>query len=219
MNDFTPSKDFIRQQFDTYVRDQVFGAARAPETGRPVFVFLGGQPAAGKSLAQRKITERNPQASLVAITGDKYREFHPDFDNLTLLDPLQMPNVTSSVSGPLVRECLNYAKEQGYSVLLEGTFVNEEMVLATAEEFAQAGYDIEVCAVAVSEDVSRLYAEERYLEAVAEPRTARWTPPAAHDLAVAKSPVRDDGDGTRGYRVRRFPQAESTMYIRIVTHL
>lgn len=188
MSGFTPTPDFIREQFNDYVHEEVFGLAQRPAV-RPVLVLLGGQPAAGKSVAQTQVEARSPEAHLVAITGDAFRKYHPQFDELTEHDPLRMPNVTSSVSGPLVRECLDHAKEQGYSVLLEGTFVNEEMVLSTAEEFAQAGYDVQVCAVAVSEDVSRLSAEERYLSQVdIDPGNARWTPPTAHDLAVVNSP-------------------------------
>ena len=185
---FTPTPEFIHREFEDVIRDDVFRRAQLPEGGRPVLVLLGGQPAAGKSNAQNAIIARSPEANLVGITGDDFRSSHPDFEELALNDPLRMTEVTGAVSGPLVRECLDYAKEQGYSVLLEGVFSNQEMVVQTAEEFSKAGYDVQVCAMAVSEDVSRLSAESRYLQDIDRPRKARWTPPAAHDAAVVNGP-------------------------------
>ena len=185
---FTPTPDFIDKEFDAYIRHDVFEGAKFPKSEHPTLVLLGGQPAASKSKAQDAIIARNPEANLVAITGDEFRPSHPNFEELAVNDPLGMPNETSSISGPLVRRCLDYAKEHGYSVLLEGTFVNQEMVLETAKEFSEAGYEVQVCAIAVSEDVSRLSAQARYLQNTENPFRARWTPPDLHDLAVVNSP-------------------------------
>lgn len=98
-----------------------------------------------------------------------------------------MPAATAPVSGGLVRVALDYAVEHQYSVLLEGTFRDPVMVIGTASRFAEAGYTVEVVAVATPAPVSRLGAEQRFLGAPS-PRAARWTPPEAHEAALTGSP-------------------------------
>lgn len=71
-------------------------------------------------------------------------------------------------------------------VLLEGTFRDPEMVCGTTERFAAAGFRVEVVAVATPSPVSRFEAEQRYLGAT-HPIQARWTPPEAHEVALAVS--------------------------------
>jgi predicted kinase len=176
---------WLRDVFDSDVRGDLF-AAHNPPPGQPVLVLLGGQPAAGKTRAQDAILAERP--GLVPITGDDLRAYHPDYDRLTVEDPLGMPAATAPVSGGLVRLALDHALAGGYSALLEGTFRDPAMVAATAERFAAAGYRVEVVAIATPPPVSRLGAEQRFLGAAA-PRAARWTPPEAHEAATTRAPA------------------------------
>lgn len=106
-----------------------------------------------------------------------------------------MPAATAPVSGGLVKLALDHALERRYSVLLEGTFRDPGMVTGTATRFAEAGYRVEVVAVATPAPVSRLSAEMSRLSA--EMRSlgdgpnepGRWTPPEAHETALAGSVV------------------------------
>jgi hypothetical protein len=90
------------------------------------------------------------------------------------------------VSGGLVRLALDHALAHRFSVLLEGTFRDPEMVTATARRFAGAGYRVEVVAVATPAAVSRLSAEQRSLGRRGGV-FGRWTPPQAHEAALAGS--------------------------------
>ncbi|MFF0818371.1 zeta toxin family protein [Rhodococcus sp. NPDC003318] len=177
--------EFLDHIFATKVRRQVFEDAVRPETNRPVMIFVGAQPGAGKTRAMEMAVRDAARAHPVVISGDDFRQYHPDYRRLIAEDPTRMPAVTAELSGPMVRRSLDHAKQQRYSVALEGTFRDEAMVLATAHEFAQEGYEIHVVAVATQPEVSRLSIEDRYLSA---PRVrARWTPPTAHDLTIATS--------------------------------
>lgn len=69
---------------------------------------------------------------------------------------------------------------------MEGTFRDVGMVTANATRFADAGYRVEVVAVATPAAVSRLSAEMRSLD-VGHPAVGRWTPPEAHESALTKS--------------------------------
>ncbi|MFB9774852.1 zeta toxin family protein [Brevibacterium otitidis] len=178
------SPQWLAWQFEHIAREDIFGDY-APTPESPRLVLLGGQPAAGKTVAQDAILAEDP--TLVPITGDDLREYHPDYARLMVEEPLAMPEKTAPVSGGLVRLALEHALAHRFSVLLEGTFRDPEMVTGTASRFAEAGYRVEVVAVATPAAVSRLSAQQRAL-AAAYPGIGRWTPPEAHETAVAGSP-------------------------------
>ncbi len=181
MGDAPGSDAWLKQVFDLAVRDALFPQAAV---GSPLLVLLGGQPAAGKTRAQEAILTTHPE--LVSITGDDLRQYHPDYYDLCVSEPIGMPAATAPVSGGLVKFALDHALEHRYPVLLEGTFRDPEMVCGTATRFAAAGYRVEMVAVATPAPVSRLGTEQRYLGAD-HPALARWTPPEAHEVALVGS--------------------------------
>lgn len=180
------SDEWLSHVFQARARQRLFGS-HAPHPDGPVLVLLGGQPAAGKTQAQRAILAEHPDDDLVEVTGDDLRVFHPDYRRLARDAPFLMPNVTAPVSGGLVRLAVEHAHARRYSLLLEGTFRDTGMVTGTAARFADAGYRVEVAAVATPAVVSRLSAEMRSL-AGGLPAVGRWTPPAAHESALEHSP-------------------------------
>lgn len=180
------SDAWLDQVFDAAVKDELFDG-HDPDQASPVLVLLGGLPAAGKTRAQRAILNEHAADDLVEITGDDLREFHPDYARLAEQAPFEMPAATAPVSGGLVARALDHAYRQRYSVLLEGTFRDPRMVTATATRFADAGYRVEVVAVATPAPVSRLSAEMRSLD-IGYPAVGRWTPPGAHETALERSP-------------------------------
>ncbi|MEY9211826.1 zeta toxin family protein [Thermobifida halotolerans] len=167
---------------DDGVREFVFhGHAPSPS---PVLVLLGAQPAAGKSRVQAALVRRRPD--LVPVTGDRLRAFHPHHSDLMRQDPLAMPNATAQACGAWVRMCIGHALDNRHSLLLEGTFRDPRTTLATAERFAGAGYRVEVVAIGVREEVSRLDSVNRYLSPGSV--VNRWTPANAHDLGYRMCP-------------------------------
>lgn len=179
------SAAWLDSVFTTRVRVVLF-TGHQPRPTAPVLVLLGGQPAAGKTRAQRTILDEHADDDLVEITGDDLRMFHPDYAQLADHEPFAMPGKTAPVSGGLVARALDHAFAGRYSVLLEGTFRDPQMVAATATRFADAGYRVEVAAVATPGPVSRLSAEIRSLD-IGYPAVGRWTPPAAHETALEHS--------------------------------
>lgn len=180
------SEAWLARVFTSEARDLLF-VGHQPYRERPVLVLLGGQPAAGKTQAQRTILAEHPDDDLVEVTGDDLRRYHPDYDRLAREHPFLMPNATALVSGGLVRLAVAHAHERRFSLLLEGTFRDAAMVTGTATRFADAGYRVEVVAVATPAVVSRLSAEMRSL-AGGLPAVGRWTPPGAHESALEHSP-------------------------------
>lgn len=176
------SEEQLKSTFHAQVKGYVFDEAVPSDA--PVLVLLGAQPAAGKSRAQAVLEQEHP--GIVTLTGDELRRFHPDYRELMKRDPLAMPNATAQASGAWVGMSIDHARENGYSLLLEGTFRDPDMTTDTAREFADAGYHVRVVALGVNDKVSRIDSVNRYL--TPGPDSNRWTPAAAHDLGYRRAP-------------------------------
>jgi hypothetical protein len=153
----------------------------------PRLVLLGGQPGAGKSHAIARILHADPDADLVYVTGDSLRPWHPDYTALLRSDLLAIPNHTGPVVATWVRSCIDHAIAERYSLILEGTFRDPDVVAATVRRFASAGYHTEAVVLAVRPERSRLDCVLRSL-GTSPALPGRWTPPTAHDTSFARLP-------------------------------
>lgn len=166
-----------------------FDRAPLPAHGRPVTVLLGGQPGAGKTTVSDHARHMYPNANITPIVGDDFRREHPDYDRLVLDDPMAMPAITAEAAGRWTGMSIDHCRQRGTSLLIEGTWRNPQTVLEGAEQSARAGHYVHAMIVAVQPEISRLDCLKRYYAAMERGAAARWTPPQAHDAAVAGIPA------------------------------
>lgn len=185
--DFEPDGAWLRQEWVERARDDIF--AGAVSSDHPVVLIVGGQPGAGKTAGVVSAQQMYPDERFVPIIGDDYRSYHPQYEDLVDHDPIRMPNVTQTVSGPFVAMALDHAIDQGISVSLEGTFRDPQMVTATAARFKAAGFAVHAVVLAVPPAQSLLSTVDRYVGAIENGYPARWTPVTAHDAALAGIPT------------------------------
>jgi UDP-N-acetylglucosamine kinase len=178
--DYFLTEKQLRDRFEERVKDFVFSGYTPQD--QPVLVLLGGQPAAGKSQAMAAAVQRHADRQLVPLTGDELRPFHPHHQELLDNEPWLFPNATGQASGAWVRMSIEHARDNGYSLMLEGIFHTPAMTLATAAEFAKLGYRVEVVGLGVRAERSRLDSLYRFLE------SGRWTLPHVQDLAYRMMP-------------------------------
>ncbi|MGJ9559749.1 zeta toxin family protein [Actinotignum sp. GS-2025b] len=173
----------IREEWLKNVAPSIFAKARASRA--PVSIFLGGQPGAGKTIGQRALLARYSEENITQIIGDDLRAFHPDYQWLIRNDPLRMPDVTAAASGQWIAMCMQWAIQNSFSTLVEGTWRNTTMIIEEAGKARKAGRRTHAVVVAVPPLLSQVGLLERfYLDQLAG-RTSRWTPPQAHEVAVA----------------------------------
>ncbi|GLX41137.1 hypothetical protein Sros01_72100 [Streptomyces roseochromogenus] len=178
-SEFYLSEDELRARFEERVKEFVFGGYQ-PGT-QLTLVLLGGQPAAGKSQAMAATAQRHA-GRLVPLTGDELRPLHPRYRELLDADAQTRETATAQASGAWVRMSIEHALHEGYSLLLEGVFRDPAMTIGTAVQFAQSRFDVEVVALAVRAERSRLDALDRFLDG------GRWTPPDLQNLAYTMVP-------------------------------
>src|SRR5690606_30960337 len=116
------------------------------------------------------------------------RKFHEDFHWLAREHPWLMPNATAQASGGWLSRCIKHARENRYSLLLEGVFRDPSMVTRTINQFADAGYRVEVVGLAVPHRDSLLSTLGRFLKPTGD-EVPRWTPTTAHDSAYQMIPA------------------------------
>ncbi|MBX3193862.1 MAG: zeta toxin family protein [Microbacteriaceae bacterium] len=146
---------------------------------QPTLLMLGAQPGAGKSRATgRLLAEYDDMA---ALTGDDLRIFHPRYRDLTVNQPEQAGGVLVEATRGWVRAALDEALTSRRSLLLEGTFGDPDVTLATAARFQQAGFRVRIVAIASPRVLSLVSAASRYLRDRKLGHPARFTRLSAHD--------------------------------------
>lgn len=158
----------------------VFRHAKTQE--KPVTVFLGGQPAAGKTSGQDLAKRLHP--GIIPIVGDDYRQYHPDYRRLLKEDPLRMPDETAGLAGRWTGMCVDNADEWGYPIIIEGTWRNVATVLDEARRCKALRRATHAIVVATPPLVSRAGIIDRFCSGLLAGNTARWTPLEAHDRTV-----------------------------------
>ncbi|MDL9978591.1 zeta toxin family protein [Microbacterium sp. ASV49] len=178
MSDFTPSDAERRRIFEAQIVPVVFPAmARADN---PTLLLLGGQPGAGKSRATTRLLAESP-AGMVALSGDDLRAFHPHFLELTRSRSVEAPQILAESTAGWLRDCIVHARTTGRSLLLEGTFHDPEVAVATAELFAREGFATRVVVVATPRAESLLATTSRYLLDARDGRASRFTSVSVHE--------------------------------------
>jgi hypothetical protein len=164
--------------YRTQIVPLVFGTAQTGER-EPTLTLVGGQPGAGKSRATARILTEHDD--MVALTGDDLRIFHPDYRTLVTEHPEEAGAALADATRDWVRAALDDAIAQRRSLLLEGTFGDPDITLATAARFRDAGFHVRVVAIASPRVLSLVSVASRYLRARKAGTPARFTRLSAHD--------------------------------------
>ncbi len=177
-----PADALTPEQIDEIYQTQISPTLFADSPGgeaTPNLVLLGGQPGSGKSRASaRLLVEHN---RMIAVSGDDLRIYHPDYRDLITNHPEQAGAVLAEATRPWVRSATQNSLDERRSLLLEGTFGDPEVTLATAARFRDAGFHVRIVAIASPRALSVVTATSRYLRNRKMASTARFTSLSAHD--------------------------------------
>jgi hypothetical protein len=170
--------DEIDEIYRSLIQPTLFDGSPGGESA-PTIVLLGGQPGSGKSRASTRLIAQHQ--GMIALSGDDLRIFHPHFRELVSDLPEQAGEVLAEATRPWVRSVLQDSLAGRRSLLLEGTFGDPDVTLATATRFRDAGYQVRVVAIASPRVLSLVTVASRYLRDRKAKSPARFTRLSAHD--------------------------------------
>ncbi len=173
------SPETLARIFDAEIHPLLFDN-NPTTTEQPTLVLLGGQPGAGKSRATHRILA-DYQHTLVPLSGDDLRAFHPHYRHLVTDRPTAAPGIIAEATAHWVLASIDHARTTKRSLLLEGTFHTPHLTLRTAQQFADAGFHVHVIIVGTPRHESLLAVTSRYYQQRALGQPARFTSRPAHD--------------------------------------
>ncbi|MFE2556553.1 zeta toxin family protein [Streptomyces sp. NPDC059352] len=153
----------------------------------PRVVFLLAQPGAGKSTAARMIL-RSMRPGTTHLVGDDMKISHPDYLNLLTGEPRHAGAAVRADYRGWMHQAEAYVRARRGDLLVEIAPADGEEFLESALPFHEAGYPIEVIALAVRAADSRQSTALRYARAQQLGLPARFTAATGHNICFAAVP-------------------------------
>lgn len=151
---------------------------------KPKLVFVAGQAGAGKSKLIPIVYEKLGYNAVVS-DYDKVRTMHPRFEqanrecsnvHLALLPDADRAN----------EDLRHYCRDNHLNLIYEGTMRGTQVFINIAQEFRDAGYEIELCLMSVPKLESYGSTFLRYATDLIQNNIPRWVPKEVHDESYEK---------------------------------
>ncbi len=162
-----------------------------PSALNPRFVIICAQPGAGKSAVSKRIRSAFAEAFQKAahIDPDELRRFHARLEEFKKEDPVRMGNHTHEDASVWKAYLLTDSRNARNNVVTEISLTSADNTKKEIEKFQKAGYGIELHAMAVHENISRLGVFKRFEKMVTRSNeTPRYVPMDYHDAAYHALP-------------------------------
>ncbi|GEK86664.1 zeta toxin family protein [Microbacterium aerolatum] len=163
------------------LRSVFSGAQSAPH---PALVLLSGASGAGAGRAIALI-RRMHGGDLVPILSEDLQAFHPRYLEPPFRASAVGQNELSEAAASWLQASIAHARENRYSLLLEGAFRSPSTALAVARRFAASNYQVHVVVAATRSEESLLSATSRGLRQMQQRRQSRFVTPAENELRLA----------------------------------
>ncbi|MFI2214914.1 zeta toxin family protein [Streptomyces sp. NPDC020141] len=195
----------------TTVREVTADAAAQP---RPVVVFVAGQAGSGKTLVMDLVhAALNRRGGAVRVERDAYKADHPEYTAFLAEDVRTAGVRVRPETYRWQAEAEADARARRCDVVVEEALGDPAGWRAALAAYREAGYRIEVVALAVPEAVSQLGVLDRYLR-LAEEGRARYVGWGNHDACAAELPtaLADAEAGCLAERVTVVRRAGEVLY-------
>lgn len=170
--------DEVREIARDYVDAEIH---RTAAQDQPRAMMLAGQSGAGKSTMVDTLgDELATRGGYIHVSADIMRTRLPYLDELDTNSPDFAPQ-TAGDAGALAIAVREEAMARRRHVVIDGTLWNPDAAVALAKALKQAGYQTELHALAVNDQISYQRAATRYERERASEGFARWTVRELHD--------------------------------------
>ncbi|GGN64178.1 ATP/GTP-binding protein [Streptomyces kronopolitis] len=161
------------------------GAVPQPDPARPVVVFVAGQPGSGKTMVVDLVhAALQRRGGAVRVDRDAYKAVHPHYGAFVAEDVRTAGVRVRPETYRWQSDVEARIREGRYDAVVEAPLAHPSEFLAGVAAYRQAGYRVEIVALAVPEAVSQLGILDRYLR-LAEEGRARFVSWDNHDACAA----------------------------------
>lgn len=211
--------DVIKNKFDITDEEFEFMYKQAeiltfsgmkPAKEKPVAIFTGGQPGAGKTgivLMTKQEFDKNG-IDIVSFDLDSYRCFYKDAGIIARDYPTLYADITGKYAGKVMERLSEKAINEGYNFILEGTMGKSTYTLDVLKN-TTANYDIIARLMAVSREESLLSIFERYILMRKSMGIGRLTTVESHDSKYDNFPKVAATLEDKGVEVEVFERSKS----------
>lgn len=163
------------------ILQSLFDGARP--SASPTFVLLAGAAGAGTGRAIAQL-RREHAGDLIPITIEDLQAFHPRFLERQFRQSPAGQQELAQLGASWLQASISHARENRYSLLLEGSFRSADTALGVAHRFADSGYHVHVVTVAARVEESLLTATSRDLRRMQHGRPAQFITPADNERSI-----------------------------------
>ncbi len=157
----------------------------SPSSGQKKATILAGQPGSGKGgLTEKAIEAARETGGAVVIDPDASRANHPLHVQLMREDDTTAADKTHEDASNAAEAVLEAAIENGLDLIIDGTLKSPDKAERLVQKLVDAGYEVEVIALAVSPEVSWQGVQDRYNNQKRTQGYGRMVPRSIHDAAV-----------------------------------
>lgn len=128
----------------------------------PKAFIWGGPPGAGKSSSMSKVSKEYLNDNSFVISGDDYRKYHPNFEEIVKAFGDEWSLKTSEWSAAIFDEIFDRASNLNYNVQIEGTMRTAHLPLKTADMLLQKGYNVNFAVALAPKELCVESTVERY---------------------------------------------------------
>ncbi|MCC2028813.1 zeta toxin family protein [Microbacterium sp. YMB-B2] len=147
-------------------------------------VLLAGASGAGAGRAIA-LVRRMHGGNLVPVSSEDLQAFHPRYLEPSFRASTAGQNELSRAAASWLQASLAHARENRYSLLLEGAFRSPSTALAVARRFADSNYQVHVVVAATRSEESPLSATSRGLREVQQRLQSQFVTPAENEGSFA----------------------------------
>lgn len=153
-------QNVVDEKFSEIWKDLTDGKNLTPQN-KPLGVVLGGTPGAGKSILIANV-EREMKNNVIAINGDDFRVYHPNFKEIYQKYGADFPQYTSDFSNKMVEKVIQEAQKKRFNLIVEGTFRRSSTPINTLSELKENGYETRAMVIVTDKKTAWQSTIERY---------------------------------------------------------
>lgn len=167
---------------EALVLRSVFNGAQ-PAPHRALVLLAGASGAgAGRAIA---LVRRMYDGSLVPISSEDLQAFHPRYFEPPFRASTAGQTELSQAAASWLQASIAHARENRYSLLLEGAFRSPSTALAVARRFAASNYQVHIVVAAIRSEESLLSATSRGLRQMQQRLQSQFITSAENERSLA----------------------------------